>query len=177
MNQARRWVFSLIAFGILLPLSLVQSQEKRAASNQSQSQPRSQPQSQQADQSQPRQDVDDVVRKRVAPGQTGADLIEKAQTSGSVRVIVGLRVAVQPEGELSQPVEVQAQRRLIAQAQTALLDRLSAYRISSVKRFDYIPLSRLKWTPSGWRRCATMLRWPRLKRTRSCTPRLPRARR
>ncbi len=144
MNQARRWVFSLIAFGILLPLSLVQSQEKRAASNQSQSQPRSQPQSQQADQSQPRQDVDDVVRKRVAPGQTGADLIEKAQTSGSVRVIVGLRVAVQPEGELGQPVEVQAQRRSIAQAQTALLDRLSAYRISSVKRFDYIPFIALE---------------------------------
>ncbi|MGH9935417.1 MAG: hypothetical protein ACREAM_04170, partial [Blastocatellia bacterium] len=65
-------------------------------------------------------------------------LLAKAQAEGSVRVIVGLRGAFQPEGRLN-VASAQTQRRDIARAQTALLGRLPADRVAAVKRFAYIP--------------------------------------
>ncbi|MGE0101487.1 MAG: putative Ig domain-containing protein [Blastocatellales bacterium] len=47
-------------------------------------------------------------------------------------------MAFQPEGRLSLAA-VQSQRRAIAQTQTGLLARLTAFQIRSVKRFTYIP--------------------------------------
>jgi hypothetical protein len=68
-------------------------------------------------------------------------LVEKAGAKGSVLVIVGLRVAFKPEGELPDPQAAQAQRQAIARAQQTLLKRLAdcGYKIGPVKKFEYIP--------------------------------------
>lgn len=67
------------------------------------------------------------------------ELIGKAQDGERVRVIVGLRVAFQPEGRLANRVAVLNQRLAIAQSQSRLLGRMPALDVTSVKRFDYIP--------------------------------------
>jgi subtilisin family serine protease len=66
-------------------------------------------------------------------------LIAKARANGTVPVIVGLRVAFQPEGRLADAASVQNQRAAIRVAQDALLTQMAAYHPQSVKKFDYIP--------------------------------------
>lgn len=73
-----------------------------------------------------------------AHGGTFEGLMAKAETAGSVNVIVGLRVAAQPEGTI-QALAVRTQRAAIARAQDDLLDRLSPFNVTSVKRFETIP--------------------------------------
>ncbi|MCY7345347.1 MAG: hypothetical protein LH614_03930 [Pyrinomonadaceae bacterium] len=66
-------------------------------------------------------------------------LIEKAKNSGTVRVIIGLRVAnYKPEGELNAR-QLKKQRAKIKRAQNALLNRLKSFRLKEVKKFDNIP--------------------------------------
>ena len=67
------------------------------------------------------------------------DLLAEAQANGQVCVIVGLRVSFKPEGELTGTQAVDAQRARIAQAQTDLLAQLSAYKVTDVKTFKFIP--------------------------------------
>ncbi len=67
------------------------------------------------------------------------DLLSKAQSQGSVRVIVKLKMPFTPEGELSSPSQVASQRAQIKSAQTELLNSLSNYNIKGVKRFETIP--------------------------------------
>lgn len=65
-------------------------------------------------------------------------LLTKAQQQGSVRVIVGLRMGFQPEGNL--PVRAQqTQRVAIAQAQNSVRNQLASYNVRSVHPFAYIP--------------------------------------
>jgi subtilisin len=66
-------------------------------------------------------------------------LVAKAQANGTVPVIVGLRVAFQPEGRLASSASVQNQRIAISVAQDALLTQMAAYNPQSVKKFAYIP--------------------------------------
>lgn len=66
-------------------------------------------------------------------------LISKAQTTGSARVIVGLRVNYQPEGRLRSVQAIQAQRRTIEQAQNALLHQLSKHNVKVIRKFQAIP--------------------------------------
>lgn len=82
--------------------------------------------------------------RSAATAQTFARLLAKAQVSGPVRVIVGLRATFQPEGALGAPTAVRTQRSAIRQAQTALLDRLAAYQVAGVKRFESIPFLALE---------------------------------
>jgi len=63
-------------------------------------------------------------------------LQQRAQSTGSVRVIVGVRSAFVPEGDLSSVAAVD-QRAAIAQAQTLVIDRLTGARIAH--RFESIP--------------------------------------
>lgn len=66
-------------------------------------------------------------------------LIEKAQNSGTVRVIIGLRVTnYKPEGELNAR-QIKKQRAKIKRAQNALLNRLKSFRLKEIKKFDNIP--------------------------------------
>src|SRR3990172_6621078 len=66
-------------------------------------------------------------------------LMAKAQGQGDVHVIVGLRVTFQPEGDLANSQAVHDQRTSIAQAQAALLNQMSAYNVTSIKTFPFIP--------------------------------------
>lgn len=66
-------------------------------------------------------------------------LMARAEASGSVRVIVGVRTAFLPEGALRAQADVQVQRAAIQQAQENLLLGMSAFGASAVKKFEYIP--------------------------------------
>lgn len=66
-------------------------------------------------------------------------LISKARAKGSVHIIVGLCVEFVPEGNLTNPRAVQAQRQAIALAQNKLLRRLSAYKVTSIKKYEFMP--------------------------------------
>jgi hypothetical protein len=68
-----------------------------------------------------------------------AALRETARRTGSVAVIVGLNTAFRPEGELGRFDAVDRQRTGIASAREALLDRLAAYDVRSVKTFETVP--------------------------------------
>jgi len=73
------------------------------------------------------------------PKQDVTALVSQAQTKGTVRVIVGLRVGFQPEGKLANPRALQTQRAAIERAQNTLLSMMSSHKIESVKRFAFIP--------------------------------------
>ena len=80
------------------------------------------------------------VAQTPAPGQLPelAALVQKAQTDGQVRIIVGLRTAFVPEGRLS-ALERGAQRAEIARTQTDVLGRLAGLPVLSARRFESIP--------------------------------------
>ena len=65
-------------------------------------------------------------------------LIESAQQTGAVRVIVGLNSNFKPEGNLSRP-EVSNQRFDIKRSQTTFLNRFQSLRVERIKQFEYIP--------------------------------------
>jgi subtilisin family serine protease len=66
------------------------------------------------------------------------ELIAKAQTKGMVRIIVGLNVPFQPEGDVSRSQAIQ-QRQRIAHAQDQLIQRISSYNITFLKKLSIIP--------------------------------------
>ncbi|MCH7923324.1 MAG: S8 family serine peptidase [Nitrospinae bacterium] len=68
-----------------------------------------------------------------------AALLDKAEREGTVRVIVRLMVAAQPQGDLKDPDVIQALRGIVAAAQTSLLARMSGLNITNVKRMQYTP--------------------------------------
>jgi subtilisin len=69
----------------------------------------------------------------------GPSLVEKAQTEGSLRVIVKLDVDFQPEGHIISPFAATSQRTRIAQAQDRVLKRLEAFQSRPARRFKHIP--------------------------------------
>ena len=71
------------------------------------------------------------------------ELILKAQTSGSVRVIVGLRTDFTLEGDLS-PTRRRNQRAEIKRVQNDLLEALGISAAEDIKQFDFIPYMALK---------------------------------
>ena len=81
--------------------------------------------------------------------QTFAELSAKAQDFGTVRVIVRLRVAFRPEGELVRAVERQAQRGAIKQSQDDLFDELYGYDPSSIKRLEFVPYVGVRVNAAG----------------------------
>lgn len=71
-------------------------------------------------------------------------LVAKAQSEGSVRVIVGLRLdAFQPEGKLADSTAVNFQREAIARAESNFIGWLSAFNINEVKTYEFIPYAAL----------------------------------
>jgi hypothetical protein len=77
-----------------------------------------------------------------------ADLLAKAKTHGSVRVIVHLRLdAWKPEGDLLNDQAVTAQREAIADLQARLLRRMASLGVSDIKQFTqftYVPQVAMK---------------------------------
>jgi hypothetical protein len=81
------------------------------------------------------------------PGDTDsfADLLAKANTHGSVRVIVHLTLdAWKPEGDLLNEQTVTAQREAIADLQARLLSRMASFGVSDIKQFTYVPQVAMK---------------------------------
>src|SRR5262245_60551947 len=65
-------------------------------------------------------------------------LSERAQKKGTVPVIVRLRAAFRPEGQITSAAEALAQRKVIEEAQDQLLSRLR-YVPSTIKKYKYWP--------------------------------------
>jgi subtilisin len=70
---------------------------------------------------------------------TGPALLQKAQSTGSLRVIVKLDVNFTPEGHFISPYSAISQRSRIAQAQDRVLQRLNAFQSRPARRFKHIP--------------------------------------
>lgn len=70
-----------------------------------------------------------------------AHLLAKAQSAGTVRVIVGLTLPLPfgPEGNLTGPEAIRLQRAAIAQQQQSLLQRLAEKNITPYAKFKTIP--------------------------------------
>ena len=69
-----------------------------------------------------------------------AALMDKVKKGGWVRVIIILDIPTTPEGYLPTHAHVNNQRQLIDFTQSALLNRIRANDIKSVKRFKYVPM-------------------------------------
>jgi subtilisin len=65
-------------------------------------------------------------------------LREKAQKKGTVSVIVRVRAAFRPEGQIMNAAEALAQRKVIEEAQDQMLSWLR-YVPSALKRYEYVP--------------------------------------
>ena len=76
-------------------------------------------------------------------------MLASVDTGGSVRVIVGLRAAFQPEGSFRNIAEVQAQHETIAEAQDRLLDRMSGLGVTAVKKLTTIPFLAIEVNAEG----------------------------
>jgi subtilisin family serine protease len=76
-------------------------------------------------------------------------LKEKAQSQGSVRVIVGLRADFQPEGNLAKATDVVQQRARIASVQELLVQKMPGIVAGSLKRFEFIPYMALETNAAG----------------------------
>ncbi|MGH7411945.1 MAG: hypothetical protein ACREJ6_12920 [Candidatus Methylomirabilis sp.] len=78
-------------------------------------------------------------------------LYRKALEDGSVRVIVQLKVAALPEGQLGSADAVASQRQAIAAAQSALLAELANSRYRVVRTYETIPFLALEVSADGFR--------------------------
>src|SRR6266511_2861716 len=65
-------------------------------------------------------------------------LSERAKKKGTVSVIVKVRAAFRPEGQISNAAEALAQRKVIEEAQDQMLSWLR-YVPSTLKRYEYLP--------------------------------------
>src|SRR5438093_11500174 len=79
------------------------------------------------------------IRAQTPPLGMPADLLAKAQASGSVRVIVGVRAPFAPEGQLQSVDEVRGQRQTIADIQTTVINRLEGFGPIGARQFETIP--------------------------------------
>lgn len=84
------------------------------------------------------QQAPQASRPQNQAGVLSQQLVERALSSGRVRVIVGLDVPVQPEGVLT-AAERAAQRAAIIDAQATVLDALAGVNLGQVKRFSIVP--------------------------------------
>jgi hypothetical protein len=75
----------------------------------------------------------------IDPSSPYADLLRKARQQGFVRVIVGLAVPFEPEGNLPDEAAIQAQRAAIAEAQNTLTQALQGHNARNISTFETIP--------------------------------------
>jgi uncharacterized protein (TIGR03437 family) len=90
------------------------------------------------------------VQRSARAQQAFAELIDKAQADGPVRVIVGVRHDPRAAASATNEAEaLQQQHVAIEQAQDNLLERMDGQRVEGVKRFHYIPFVALKTDAAG----------------------------
>lgn len=91
-----------------------------------------------------------VVQRSARAEAAFAELIDKAQSEGSVRVIVGLRHDTRPAASATNETQaLQQQHAAVEQAQENLLEQMDGQRVESVKRFHFIPFVALKTDTAG----------------------------
>jgi hypothetical protein len=95
-----------------------------------------------------KQEAANMARSDLAE-QKFQELSAKANSQGTLAVIVKLRVAFRPEGELLNAAQIQAQRAMISQTQDSLMKELTGYDPASLKRFEYVPYLALKVNAAG----------------------------
>ena len=82
--------------------------------------------------------------------QRDEDLLAKAKTHGSVRIIVRINVDDwKPEGDLPHEQAVAIQREAIAHLQARLLETMVSFRVSDVKQFTFVPQVAMKVNATG----------------------------
>jgi hypothetical protein len=78
------------------------------------------------------------------------DLLAKAKTHGSVRVIVRLKLDDwKLEGDLPHEQAVAVQREAIANLQARLLNTMASFGVSDVKQFTFVPQVAMKVNATG----------------------------
>ncbi|MFM8392574.1 MAG: S8 family serine peptidase, partial [Acidobacteriota bacterium] len=77
------------------------------------------------------------------------NLRERLQQMIILPVVVRLRANFIPEGELSSPIEAEAQRFLIQEAQSRMLSQMSGYDPASVKQYKYVPFVAMRVNSAG----------------------------
>ena len=76
-------------------------------------------------------------------------LSEKAQQTGLLPVIVRVRAGFVPEGELNSPIEAEAQRFLIQEAQFRLLGEMTGFDQLSIKKYSFLPFVAMRVNTVG----------------------------
>src|SRR5262245_57789966 len=95
-----------------------------------------------------KQEAAKMARSQLAE-QKIQELNAKARLNGTAPVIVKLRVAFRPEGELLSAAQVQAQRAVINQTQDSLMKGLTGYDPASLKRYEYSPYLAVRVNEAG----------------------------
>lgn len=78
-----------------------------------------------------------------------AELRTRVDDAGLIPVIVRLRAAYRPEGELRDLLDIRAQRSVISNVRARVMDEISGYDASSIKDFEYVPYVALKVNATG----------------------------
>jgi hypothetical protein len=81
---------------------------------------------------------------RTLAGSVPKALLDRAAPEGTVRVLVQLQVAAEPEGGLASAEAVAAQRKAIAVAQSALMAELVGTRYRLIRTYETIPFLALE---------------------------------
>lgn len=82
--------------------------------------------------------IADHVNKEIG-NKDYSKLLYKAQTAGSIRIIVRLNMPFIPEGQLSTNQETVKQQVRISNMQNQLCEAFSKYNAKEIKRFKYTP--------------------------------------
>jgi len=98
---------------------------------------------------QEREGPGELMVRKAGGRQSLTAMLASVETEGSVRVIVGLRAAFQPEGLLRGLAEVQTQQAAIADAQDGLLSRMSGFGATAVKKYASIPFLAMEVNAAG----------------------------
>src|SRR5262245_2273417 len=95
-----------------------------------------------------KQEAANMARSQLAD-QKFQKLNSKARLNGTASVIVKLRVAFRPEGELLSAARVQSQRAVINQTQDSLMKGLTGHDPASLKRYEYTPYLAVRVNEAG----------------------------
>jgi hypothetical protein len=142
LNKYARWLPSLI---FLLSISSASSAQSQAELNDQASQSVLQGES-------PMGGADEPMHHEAGDQHRYEELLAKAKTHGSVRIIVHLKLNDwKPEGDLPHEEAVAVQREAIANLQARLLDTMAPFGVSEVRQFTFVPQVAMKVNARGLR--------------------------
>jgi hypothetical protein len=142
LNQYAQWLLSVI---FLLSISSASSGQPRAEFNDPASRLVLQGES-------PMGGADEPMRHEAGDQHHYEELLAKAKTHGSVRIIVRLKLDDwKPEGDLPHEQAVAVQREAIANLQARLLNTMAPFGVSEVRQFRFVPQVAMKVNARGLR--------------------------